>query len=100
MKKLDDELYNKVYIQLKALHNEISLLSRKSPTEPLNIFKLKLINSVLEAANKLLGEKNKPFEQFIVFNEDDLPNNSDVAMVLSQYLGCMKELGESHSIYL
>lgn len=100
MKKIDVELCNKVYAQLKALHNEISLLSRKSPTDAVNIFKLKLTNSILEAANKLLGEKNKPFDQFIVFNEDDLPNNSDVAVVLSQYLGCMEKLRESNSIFL
>jgi oligoendopeptidase F len=99
MKKIDVELCNKVYVQLKALHNEITLLSRKSPTDAVNKFKLKLINTILEAANKLLGEKYKPFDQFTVFNEDDLPNNGDVAVVLSQYLGCMEKLREDNAIY-
>lgn len=92
MKKGEVELFKKTYTQLQALHNEISLLSKKSPTDGVNEFKLKLVNSVLETANELLGERNKPFEQFTVFDEDDLPNNSDVALVLSQYLGCMHEM--------
>ncbi len=96
MKKSDVELFNKIYAQLEGLHTEISLLSKKSPTDAVNIFKLKLTNSVLEAANKFLVEKNKPFDHFIVFSEDDLPNNSDVAMVLSQYIGCMEKLRESN----
>jgi hypothetical protein len=99
MKKADVELIDKVYAQLAALHNEVSLLSRKSPTDAVNIFKLKLINSILEAANKLLGEKNKPFDHFIIFDKDDLPNNSDVAVVLSQYLRCMDRLREHNSIW-
>lgn len=90
MKKKEEELFNKTYGQLESLHSEISLLSKKSPVDAVNKFKLKLINSVLESANQLLSEKNKPFKDFTVFNEDDLPNNSDVVMILSQYISCIE----------
>jgi len=98
MKKSEKELLNKTYGQLKSLHNEISLLSKKSPVDTVNKFKLKLINSVLESANQLLGEKDKPFKDFTVFNEDDLPNNSDVVMILSQYISCI-ERGDYNNEY-
>ncbi len=91
MKKAEIELFAKIYAQLESLHDEISLLSKKSPTDGLNKFKLKFINTVLESANKLLGQK-KPFEGFTVFDEDELPNNSDVTLILSQYLSCMEAL--------
>lgn len=91
MKKADVEIFNKTYAQLKSLHEEISQLSKKSPTDGVNTFKLKLINNVLETANKLLAQK-KPFEDFTVFQEDELPNNSDATLILSQYLSCMEEL--------
>lgn len=90
MKETEVELFNKTYAQLESLHDEISLLSKKSPTDGVNKFKLKLINNVLESANKLLGQK-KPFEDFTVFDEDQLPNNSDATLILSQYLSCMEE---------
>ncbi len=92
MKEVKIELFRKIHAQLKGLHDEISLLSKKSPIDPVNKFKLKLINSVLTTVNEILGPKNKPFENFLVFDEDDLPNNGDVNMILSQYLSCMKEL--------
>lgn len=92
MKKGEIELFSKTYAQLEALHNEISLLSKKSPSDAVNKFKLKLINSVLTTTSEILGQKNKPFENFSVFDEDDLPNNGDVNMILSQYLSCTEEL--------
>ncbi len=94
MKKSELELWAKTLKQMRALYDEISLLSKKSPTDGVNKFKLRLINTVLETANKLLSEKNKPFDQFTVFTEDDLPNNSDVVIILSQYLQRLEELEE------
>lgn len=96
MKKDEIEYFSKTYAQLEALHNEISLLSKKSPSDGVNKFKLKLVNIVLTTTNEILGQKNKPFEDFSVFDEDDLPNNGDVNMLLSQYLSCMEELRVSN----
>jgi len=92
MKRKEVELFDKTYAQMEALYTEIASLSKKSPTDGVNKFKLKFINKVLGEANNLLKEKYKPFEDFEVFEEDDLPTNSDVIMILSQYLGCMEEL--------
>jgi hypothetical protein len=64
--------------------SEISELSKKRPNDPLNKFKLKFINATLDNLNNLL-EDHRPFEDFDRFDVDDLPSNSDVVVILSQY---------------
>jgi phage-related tail protein len=82
----DVEKLEKIVGQLQAAHAEITVLAKKTPADTLNSFKLKMINKVIEESNKVLGEKYKPFEEFDKFEEDDLPSNSDVTMVLAQYM--------------
>lgn len=54
---------------------------------------MKFINNILSRANKILGEKYKPFpEEFNIFNEDEMPNNSDVIFILSHYLTSLEKL--------
>src|SRR6266699_6991494 len=80
------EKLEKLIRQLHGLHSEISLLAKKSPNDAVNAFKLKLINKVLQAGNEVLGDKYKPFADFSLFDLDDLPSNSDVTVVLTQYI--------------
>lgn len=82
----DVEKLEKIVGQLKAAHAEIAILAKKSPADSLNSFKLKMINIVITESNEVLGEKYKPFEEFNEFEEDDLPSNSDVTMILAQYM--------------
>ena len=42
--------------------------------------------------NKILKDKYVPLSGFESFDVDDLPSNSDVTMILSQYLSCMEKL--------
>lgn len=87
MKNVEDvEKLEKLIGQLQGAHNELSLLAKKSPNDALNPFKLKLINAVLKSGNSVLGESYKPFDGFDEFDIDDVPSNSDVTMVLSQYM--------------
>ena len=84
--KEDVEKLEKVIGQLQGAHSEITILSKKAPSDSLNTFKLKLINKVIETANEVLGESYKPFVNFDKFDADDVPTTSDVTMVLSQYM--------------
>jgi hypothetical protein len=87
------ETFLKLQPQLKSAYDEISLLSKKKPTDSLNIFKLKFINSILSRANEILENNYKPFpEDFTLFNEADMPNNSDVVFILSHYLTSLEKL--------
>jgi hypothetical protein len=87
------ENFEKVLAQLEGQHSEIGMLSKNKPSDAVSAFKLKFINRVLEEANKILGERYKPFHDFYIFDdEEDLPKNSDVTFMISQYLGCMENL--------
>ena len=93
MIKQEVETFLKLQPQLKSAYDEISLLSKKKPTDPLNKFKLKFINSILSRANDILQAKYKPFPQdFSEFDDVDMPNNSDVVFILSHYLTSLEKL--------
>lgn len=93
MTKQDVDMFLKLQPQLKSAYEEISILSKKKPTDSLNLFKLKFINNILVRANTILGNKYLPFpDDFVQFNEDDMPNNSDVVFILSHYLTSLEKL--------
>lgn len=80
------EKLEKMIGQLRGLHEEIGLLAKKSPNDAVNAFKLRLVNKVVDSANGILGSGYLPFDDFEAFDTDDMPTNSDVALVLAQYL--------------
>ena len=82
----DVEALERLIGQLQGLHNEIAQLARKAPNDAVNTFKLKLINKVINAGNAVLGEDYRPFAEFEEFDADDVPTNSDVTLILSQYM--------------
>ena len=86
----DVNSFEKARSQLEQLHNEISLLSKSKPDNPINKFKLSFINEVIAVANVILVGDFKPFRDFEVFDADELPTNSDVVMILSQYIDCLE----------
>jgi hypothetical protein len=92
MTEKDVNDFEKTQAQLVSFHAEISALAKKSSNDALNKFKLKFVNQTICEANGILGKKNKPFNEFEKFEDNDLPTNSDVAMMLGQYLNCMEKL--------
>lgn len=99
MKEKEVELFINICGQLEVFRAEISALTKKKPNDAINKFKLKFINKVLEDANKLLKEKYKPFADFDYFEEDEIPTNSDITMMLSQYLQSMEKLRIDNIFY-
>ena len=93
-----DEL-EKLIGQLDGLHSELSALAKKSPNDAVNKFKLRFVNSSLLKCNSFLGESYKPFEDFHQFNEDDVPSNSDITFILSQYMQALEKF-RSDNIYM
>lgn len=84
---------------LQGLHAEISQLVKKSPNDGLNTFKLKMVNSVLAQGNDILKDTYRPIDEFEQFEHDDLPSNSDVAMVLTLYLEQAERFRSDNVIY-
>ena len=84
--------FERLHAQLQSLYEEIGKLSKNKPDDVVNEFKLKLINQVLERTNTILGEENQPFDDFLRFDPDNIPTNSDIVLILSQYLNCLEKL--------
>jgi hypothetical protein len=78
------EEFERLEQQLHSMLTEISELSKKKANDGVNKFKLKLINVILVELNEIIGT-DKPFEDFEKFDENDLPTNSDVVVMFSQY---------------
>jgi hypothetical protein len=92
MNKSEVDKFEKVQGQLQALHEELSALSKKSPHDAVNKFKLTFINQIISEAIDILGQKYDPFKDFAGFDEDNLPSNSDVTFIFNQYLACLEKL--------
>ena len=100
MKIRDDvERLEKTTGQLAAIHREMSLLSRKSPSDAVNTFKLNMINTVIETANEVLGNEYVPLQGFDKFEDDNVPSTSDVVFVVAQYIEEIERYRKNHVVY-
>jgi len=85
------EIYEKLEVQIGDLYKEMSILSKKSPDGKTNKFKLNFVNQLLSTSNELLSGNFVPLVGFEKFDEDDAPSNSDVVLVISQYISCLQK---------
>lgn len=93
----DIEDYSLLKDMLTAQKREFDLLSNKKSDGPLNKMKIKMVNRVLEPLNELL--KNEPSYKFLdILNEDDMPTNSDVVLIISQYEKAMDNFKNKYFI--
>lgn len=94
------EDFEKIEQQLHSMLTEISELSKKKANDAVNKFKLNFVNVLLASANNILRDY-KPFEMFSVFDEADVPTNSDVVIImLSQYVASMFRMREANTFYV
>jgi hypothetical protein len=92
----DVRLYEKVVGQLQNLKAEFAVLSKTKPDNALNQLKVEIVNERLKDANRLLIGEHKPFASFDEFGGDKIPTNSDVLLVLSQYLAAFDRWRSAH----
>ena len=75
---------------LRSQKNEFDLLSKKKANGQLNPIKIKIVNRVLEPLKELF--KNEESHKFLdTLNDDDMPTNSDVVLIISQYETAIKD---------
>ena len=70
--------------QLDAMRKELNQLKAKKPDAPVSKAKIKMVNAVLKDAIEHL-ERLPEAKYLTVLDEDDIPQVSDVAMLLSQF---------------
>lgn len=94
----DVDQYELLYPLLEASYVEIQELSKKKPESPLNSYKVKAINRILIPLKELLKDENV-YDFLDVLDTDDLPTNSDVVLILSQYKKAMVMFRDSYYKY-
>ena len=92
MNRVELDSFEKVVGQMQSVYDELSILSKKSPSDAVNAFKLGLINKLLEESSEVLGTEYWPFGDFKQFDLDEIPQNSDVVFILSQCLQGLEKL--------
>jgi hypothetical protein len=77
-------IYERLVPMLQAVHREMSELSKKKPDGIVNTLKIRNINRLLIELRTLF--ENDPSRDFIeLLDEETLPQNSDVVLLLSQW---------------
>lgn len=85
------EGFERAYSQIETLLKDFTILSNKNPSEVINLFKLNRVNDLLKIVNNSMSEDFRPFRDFEIFDEDSLPTNSDVLLMLNQYVDSIEE---------
>lgn len=73
---------------LDAMFIEFKELSKKKPDSPVSKSKIKIVNRLLERVRLILSDEVS-LDFLDLLDEDDLPQASDVTLVLSQYVAAM-----------
>lgn len=103
-KKKDESLPTKVqvsefdmlYPMVGSVLSEVRELSKKKQDMPLNGFKAKTINKLLERVKVLLV--NEPTALFLdLLDDETLPTNSDAVLVIVQYKSAMEQFKKKYS---
>ena len=92
--------FEQLEVQLKTFYDELSISSKKTPDGPLNKFKLKFVNDTLKKVNAILADTHRPFSDFELFSDADLPSSSDAVLMLSHYLKSMDRFQNDHSHWM
>jgi len=88
-------LYEVAVPLLTAMYEQFSVLSKKKPDAPVSKGKIAVVNRLLDRCRSVL--KSESSLQFLeLLEEDDVPQNSDVTLMLSQYVAAMEQFKEAH----
>jgi len=82
------KMFEILYPMIEGDLEEIRELSKKKQDEPLNKFKVEIINKKLEKAKSIL--KNEPTIEFLeLLDKETLPTNSDAVLQITQFINAL-----------
>ncbi len=90
------DLHDVVMPLLDAMHQEFKELSKKKPDSILSVSKVQTVNRLLESCRKVL-ELEQSLQFLDLVDADNIPQNSDVVLMLSQYVVAMKQFRSNYS---
>lgn len=82
------ETHDAITPLLKAMYLEFKELSKKNPAAAISKQKITIVNRLLTKLSAVLA-KEESMEFLDMLDEDDVPQLSDVALILSQYVAAM-----------
>jgi len=95
--KEDTNQFDIIFPLIKSDLEEIRKLSGKKQDEPLNPFKIKIINKKLEKAKFIL--QNEPTIEFLdLLDEVTLPTNSDAVLQITQFINAMNRFQNKYYV--
>lgn len=80
---------------LEAMYIEFKELSKKKPDSAVSKSKIKIVNRLLERVKTVLSNE-EAIEFLDLLDEDDVPQASDVTLILSQYVAAMNAFRGKH----
>ena len=89
------QAYDTTMPLLEAMYLEFKDLSKKKPDAAVSKSKIKITNRLLERVRVAL-EDSDSIDFLDLLDEDDVPQVSDVTLILSQYVASMKEFNKRH----
>lgn len=89
------DLHEVVMPLLTAMNQEFKELSKKKPDAVLSVGKVQTVNRLLESCRKVL-ESEKSLQFLDLIDEDNIPQNSDVVLMLSQYVAAMRQFRSNY----
>lgn len=84
---------------LNSMYTEFKELSKKKPEAVISKNKIKIVNRLLEKVRDVLLEEES-IEFLDLLDEDDVPQTSDVTLILSQYVAAMEGFKEKYHGYV
>jgi hypothetical protein len=80
---------------LQAMYLEFKELSKKKPDAVVSKSKINITNRLLEKVRVVLCDEDS-IDFLDLLNEDDVPQSSDVTLILSQYVAAMKAFHDKY----
>lgn len=94
----DADEYETMINIFSPLYRELKEISKKKPDAVVSKFKVSQVNRVLEVAKKLLSQEPEHY-YLDLLEDEDLPQVSDIVIVMSQYKGALTAYKERYHGY-
>lgn len=91
----DVAVYERLFPMLQAAHREMSELSKKKQDGIVNSLKIRNINRLLKDLKGII-EKDPSKDYVELLDEEELPQNSDVVLLLSQWQAALQQYKHRH----
>lgn len=80
---------------LTAMYGEFKEFSKKKPDDAVSKAKIKVVNRLLSRCREILASETS-IDFLDLLDEDEVPQNSDVVLTLSQYVAAMRQFRSTY----